>query len=521
MNKRFKFLTDNTNNKQGTIMLQGTASDVGKSLIVTALCRILSNQNKTVAPFKSWNMSLNSYVTPGGGEIGIAQALQAKAAGQKPQVDMQPILVKPKGDGVSQVILKGKPAGDCKYDNKTDYLADAEKTIKESLSNLLEKYDNVIMEGAGSPVEINRKNKDLANMKVAKMYNTPVILVANIDRGGALASIVGTLRLLEPEERKLVQGIIINKFRGDIDLLKSGIDFLENYTGKPVLGVIPYIRDLKLPEEDSASLQNGLSDTVKEDIQIGVINLPHMSNFTDFKALEMEFDVHLSYINDSSRVNKMDLIIIPGTKTTTKDLKYIKKNGLDKAIIQSASKGVPVIGICGGYQMLGKTLLDRHQTEGQINQLKGLGLLPIETEFLPEKTTHQVKATINNRSDLLSEITDKEINGYEIHMGQTNYLDDINYVFKIEKQSGHDVSIKDGAINKTGNCFGTYIHGLFDNDSFRRGILNKIRKRKGLNPLSGKHSSYNQMIEGELDRLSEIVRDNLDMNYIRNLLNIE
>lgn len=505
---------------QKSVMIQGTASDVGKSLIVTALCQKLSQDNK-VSPFKSWNMSLNSYVTEDGGEIGTAQALQAKAAGEKPSVEMQPILVKPKGDGKSQVILKGEPLGDFKYSDSKKYLKKAKNNIEEALNRLWEEYEYIIMEGAGSPVEINRKEEDLANMATAKINNTPVILVANIDRGGALASIVGTLRLLDPKERRLVRGIIINRFRGDFDLLKPGLEFLKEYTGIPVIGVIPYIEDINLPKEDSASLKKGLEDKTNE-IKIGVINLPHMSNFTDFKSLEFEVDINLKYIKDPRKLERLDLIIIPGTKTTTKDLTYLKKSGLAEAIINASERGISVIGICGGYQIMGQKLIDNYNHEGDIKNIDGMGLLPVKTTFLSDKTTHQVKAELNSKLSLFKGLDNEILSGYEIHMGKTEYIGksgtDNGSVFTIKKRSGKKVLLEDGAFNEKRDCFGTYIHGLFDNDRFRRELLNNLREKKGLDRLKEEQSFYDQKIEDEIDRLSEIITRNIDIDYIKELM---
>ncbi|MFW6269552.1 MAG: cobyric acid synthase, partial [Bacillota bacterium] len=381
-------------NETKTIMIQGTASDVGKSIINTALCRIFSRKNYKVAPFKSWNMSLNSSVTPAGGEIGIAQAIQAGAAEIEPEVDMQPILVKPRGDGKSQIIIRGRPSGDRDYAQKRkNYVKKARNIIENSLNKLKNKFDIIVMEGAGSPAEVNRKDQDLANMMVAKLNKTPVILVADIDRGGALASLVGTIKLLEPEEKELVKGFIINRFRGDRDILQPGLDYIEEYTGIPVLGVIPYLKDIKLPEEDAASLKPGTTrDVSQEDvIDISVINLPRISNFTDFKSLELEPGVHLNYTREPQQLNKTDLIIIPGTKSTTSDLKFLKKTGLGSRIKSLLKNSTPVIGICGGFQMLGKKLYDPHHTEGCSEEIEGLNIFPLETRFFKKKNTHQVK----------------------------------------------------------------------------------------------------------------------------------
>lgn len=537
-----KSLNNKTRNK--TIMIQGTASNAGKSLLAAALCRIFKQDGFRVAPFKSWNMSLNSFVTPEGGEIGIAQAIQAEAAGVSPTVDMQPILVKPKGDGLSQVVVRGKPIGDMGYQQGSEeYIKWALDIIKGSLNRLKDKYEIVVLEGAGSPAEINVKKRDLANMKVAALNKTPVILVADIDRGGAFASLVGTLQLLEAEERELVKGFIINRFRGDVDILQPGIDFLEEYTGRPVLGVIPYLRDIILPEEDSVSLikQEGRS-TLQEEIKIGVIRLPHISNFTDFASLAGEPDVSLTYIEEAAELTELDLIIIPGTKSTTTDLEYLKKTGLAERIMELSRDGMPVMGICGGFQMMGRRLLDPHHTEGPIEEISGLGILPVETTFLPEKTTHQVKARVTGQGLLLSGLKDQIVEGYEIHMGESRYLSRSRSQaqsqtqsclqsqspsqpyfispFRIYKRSGQRVDVRDGAVSESGLHFGTYIHGIFNNDHFRRSFLNRLRKIKGLSP-EGSGFSYRQKLDADYDKLAEIVRENLRMGLIYDLLKID
>ncbi len=500
-------------------MIQGTASDVGKSIISTALCRIFKEDSKQVAPFKSWNMSLNSFVTQDGGEIGIAQAIQAEAAGVEPIVDMQPILVKPRGDGLSQVIVRGKPLGDLNYNNQDhDYFTKARNIIDQSINKLKNNYDIIVMEGAGSPAEVNRKGKDLANMMVASLNNTPVFLVADIDRGGALASLVGTLRLLEPADRKLVKGLIINRFRGDFDLLKPGIEFLENYTGIPVVGVIPYLKDINLPEEDSASLKKKEVGLKQKDLKIAVISLPRISNFTDFKSLSLEADVDLSYVKSHIELDNADLIIIPGTKSTTLDLKYLKESGFADKLIELSRQQVPITGICGGYQMMGKALFDPYNTEGQITEIEGLGLLPVETRFLPEKTTHQVRARITADNNLFSKMRDEIIRGYEIHMGETRYLAKSASLFTIIERSGESIKVKDGAVADNGNSFGTYLHGVFNNDKFRRTLLDQLREIKGIPPINRNEYSYKQDIEADYDKLANIVRKNLKMDLINSII---
>ncbi len=505
-----------------TIMIQGTASNVGKSLITTALCRIFARDGYRVAPFKAWNMALNSFVTPAGGEIGVAQAIQAEAAGIEPTVNMQPILVKPRGEGLSQVIIRGKPYQNMKSgEGSLEYLDLALGIIKDSLAGLRDEYDYVIMEGAGSPAEINVKDRDLANMKVAALNQSPVLLVADIGRGGAFASLVGTLSLLEPWEQELVQGFIINSFLGDNDLLKPGLEFLEEDTGKPVVGVIPYLKDIKLPEEDSVSLKKEEGTVeVEEYIKVGVINLPYISNFTDFAGLAKEPDVELGYINGDEELDLLDLIIIPGTKNTTADLKYLKESGLAGKILTLNKKGIQVIGICGGYQMMGHKLLDPYHTESCIDKINGLGLLPVETSFSPEKTTHQVKARIWGESEFLSRLKGEIIEGYEIHMGDTRFLSSsgASFPFKVIKRSGQTVEINDGAISDDGLSLGTYIHGIFNNDSFRRQLINYLRERKGYAPFSQAGYYYQNSLEEDYDRLAEIVRENLRMDYIYSLL---
>lgn len=508
-----------------TVMIQGTGSDVGKSILATALCRIFARKNLKVAPFKSWNMSLNSYVTADGGEIGIAQAIQAQAAGISPTVEMQPILVKPRGKGLSQIIIRGKAIGERGHHKDKQYINWALLKIRESLEKLRSEYDLVVIEGAGSPVELNVKEQDLANMKVAALFKTPVILVTDVDRGGALAALVGTLRLLEAEERDLVQGLIINRFRGDLDLLKPGVSFLEEYTGKPVLGVIPYIKDIRLPEEDAASLRINNGNSRGQDlIKIGVIHLPHLANFTDFSALTLAADVSLKYIKSAGELAELDLIIIPGSKSTTTDLSHLKANGLADGILQAVGRGVPVIGICGGYQMMGERLYDPDHTEGDYNQIDGLGLLAIETTFFKEKTTQQVRARIKGEGLFFDGLKGEEIEGYEIHKGESSYLPNSagqfnqnKIPFIIRQRSRQRVRVEDGLISADNLHFGTYLHGLFNNDQFRNNLLNKLREQKGLPPLPDR-SSYYRGLDADYDQLAAIVAQHLRIDLIEQLL---
>lgn len=509
------------NNKAKTIMIQGTASDSGKSILTAALCRIFARRGIKTAPFKAWNMSLNSYITKNGKEIGIAQSLQARAALREVTVDMQPILVKAMGEGETQLVIRGQGVGNISYQKRQDdYIEIYKKTIKDSLKKLRENNDLIIIEGAGSPAEINRKTPDFANMFTAEIYKSPVFLISSIEKGGSLASLVGTLKLLKRKHRSLVKGLIINKFRGDFELLKPALNFLEDYTKKEVIGVLPYLKDLNLPEEDSASLrEHWQADSAESnDLRVAIIKLPHLSNFSDFNALKMEKDLHLEYIAKKTELSNFDLIIIPGTKTTTKDLVFLKESGLAAEIKKANQKGKMIIGICGGFQILGQKLVDPKQTEGGQKELNGLGLLAIETEFLTQKTTHQAEVRINpnlTNQQIKNHFAQANFRGYEIHMGQTNYLNETEALFELKERSGQKVKLKDGAVNKAGNCFGSYLHGLFDNNNFRRKLLNLLRKNKNL--AQAKTYNYQAEIEKNLDRLADKVEANLDLDKLLEL----
>ncbi|RAK10597.1 adenosylcobyric acid synthase (glutamine-hydrolysing) [Halanaerobium saccharolyticum] len=510
------------NKKKGTLMIQGTASDAGKSLFVTALCRIFARKGIKTVPFKAWNMSLNSYITKDGREIGIAQALQARAAFREVAVEMQPILVKAMGDGRCQIIINGQVDQSVNYQKKkNDYLRIYKRTIKEALKRLRQENDLIIMEGAGSPAEINRTTPDFANMFTAEIYKSPVLLISSIEKGGCLAALVGTLKLLPPAQRKLVKGLIINKFRGDFDLLKPAVDFLENYTEKEFLGVLPYLKDLNLPEEDSASLKLTNFSSQADNLKAAVIKLPHLSNFTDFNSLKMEKNLSLEYVENKKNLLSFDLIIIPGTKTTTKDLKFLKESGLAAEIKKADQAGIMIIGICGGFQMLGRKLVDKYGTEGNIKEIEGLGLLDIKTKFLNEKTTHQVKVKLNLNLKFKNKVPkfsfEEIFRGYEIHMGQTEYLNQTEELFKITERSGCRANYKDGAVNQAGNCFGSYLHGLFDNDNFRSAVLNKLRKNNGSDSSKLNDYNYQKEIEKDIDHLADVVAENIDTDKLLNL----
>ncbi|MCK8826478.1 cobyric acid synthase [Natroniella acetigena] len=499
------------------IMLQGTASNVGKSILTTALCRIFAEDGYRVAPFKAWNMALNSYVTKDGGEIGRAQAVQAKAAGVEINVDMQPFLVKPKGGGLSQIIVRGTPIGDRGLDRKNeDYIDWAVEIIDQSLTALGQDYQVLVIEGAGAAAEINIKDQDLANMRIAKLNQTPVLLVADVDRGGALASVVGTLKLLEPEERKLVKGIILNKFRGDYELLKPGLDILEEKTGKPIVGVIPYFKGFKIPDEDAVVLDR--FDSEEAEIKIGVLKLPHISNFTDFDALAEEEEVMVDYITKNDELADYDALIIPGTKNTVADLLYLQEEGLAERIIELAEQGMNIVGICGGYQILGTKLIDPKLVEGTEKELTGLGLLDLETTFNQAKTTHQAEAVIESDVGFMAELVGKEVTGYEIHMGQSKLGAEAVPFCRIEKRSQQEVEVIDGACNQTGSIWGTYLHGIFDNHRFRLEFINHLRQQKGLELLEVDSTASQDKLEEGYQKLAAIVRENLDLDYIYQVL---
>ncbi|NEW08191.1 cobyric acid synthase [Paenibacillus sp. SYP-B3998] len=525
--------SNETNAQAITLMVQGTASDVGKSILTAALCRILVQDGWQTAPFKSQNMSLNSYVTYDGKEIGRAQGVQADACKILATTDMNPILLKPKQDMVAQVVVHGKPYSD--LDARTyreTYLPQAEIIVKDALTRLRSSYDVVVLEGAGSPAEINLKDRDIVNMRLAGWADAPVLLVADIDRGGVFASIVGTLEILLPEERDRVRGFIINKFRGDVSLLKPGLDWLEERTGKPVLGVIPYLPQLGIEDEDSASLDSKRVQRkwnenerirAKDQLDIAVIRLPRLSNFTDFDPLQEEEDVHFRYISNLSEWGQPDVVLLPGSKNTMDDLRYLKESGLAERIAAFSQDELGwVAGICAGYQMLGKKLLDPHRYESDHLELEGLGLLPTETIFTSDKRTVQVQGISTLFADEGSDIV---IDGYEIHMGRTTYIEPIKAPFNIQAQVETDSEHQrtdfhgDGASVENGRVWGTYLHGILHNDDFRRAWLNTIRTQKGLMPIVG-GLRFKERRESAFDRLAEHVRNHLDMKQVYEIMGV-
>ena len=402
-------------------MLQGTSSHVGKSILTTALCRIFLQDGQRVVPFKAQNMALNSYVTADGLEMGRAQVAQAEAAGLLPMVDMNPVLLKPTGNACSQVILNGRPVGNMSArEYHKGYAIKAFDAVKEALSRLDKAYDTLVIEGAGSPAEINLKDHDIVNMRVAKHLGAPVLLVADIDRGGSLAALVGTLELLDEEERAHVKGLIINKFRGDVSLFTPAIDFLEEKTGKPVLGVIPYIGDLGIDDEDSVSLEEKGTGPSSDKVNIAVVQVPKISNFTDFDSLSREKDAVLYYARRPEELDGADAVILPGSKNTTEDLLFLKEQGWDKALAAFMKKGKPVIGICGGYQMMGDAVVDPDGSESDLGSVEGLHILQGTTTFNREKLTFQVTAECQDLPFVGGSIDARNLTGYEIHMGRTD-----------------------------------------------------------------------------------------------------
>ena len=501
-------------------MIQGTSSNVGKSLLVTGLCRLLYRRGLRVAPFKSQNMALNSYVTADGFEIGRAQGIQAEAAGIKATAELNPILLKPKENMTAQVIVMGRPYDDMSARSyRDDFVPRALEIVKDALWKLRSDYQVIVIEGAGSPAEVNLRERDIANMEIALLAEAPVLLVADIDRGGAFASLIGTMELLAPRERALVSGFIINKFRGDLGLLKPGLDFLEKRTGLPVLGVVPFIKDHGIEEEDSVALMDREEKKGIEGLlDIAVIRVPYISNYTDFAPLEAEADVKLRYTDRPAKLGTPDAIILPGTKNTTADLHFLYSSGLADHILKLHAGGVPVVGICGGFQMLGEELSDPEGIESRnLAGTRGLGLLPFSTVFDSRKITRQVRAKVSLHS-AWGEMAGLELEGYEIRYGRSRMLKDLPSIVVLA--GGEEELI--GAVSPGGNVFGTYLHDLFYNDLFRRRWLNALRARRGLPPLPEGESSLNmrQRREESYDRLASVLSEHLDLERLYQLIGI-
>jgi len=478
------------------IVVLGTTSHSGKSTLVAALCRLLSNRGLRVAPFKSQNMSLNSWVTRSGGEIGIAQAVQAWAARTEPCEFMNPILLKPKGDRTSQVIVLGKPLADKSAEEYYLGIEGLKEVVDRSIQELEKDYDYIVVEGAGGAAEINLFDRDIANIYVARHLRAPIILVGDIERGGVFASLFGTVQLLPDDIRPLVKGLVINKFRGDPAILGSGMQSLEKLTGVPVLGVLPYL-DLEIPSEDSVSLGDKKARGPEEDVEIAVIKLPRISNFTDFEPLERSARVR--YVGLGESLGNPDAVILPGTKNTVSDLREMRRKGMDRQIL--SLKGTPVLGICGGYQMLGREIVDCG-IEDTFGTVPGLGILDAVTRFdLYEKRTVQVKKKVTGRGPILENIRGQEVTGYEIHMGVT-------------QPAGDAAFEDDGAVSDDGLVIGTYLHGIFENENFRNSFLDYLYSRRNL--------LREQTSRGDgFDELAGAVQGSLDMKKIWRMLDLD
>ena len=500
------------------LMIQGTASGVGKSLLTTALCRLFARAGYRVAPFKAQNMALNAAVTSDGAEIGRAQAAQAEAAGVEPTADMNPILLKPEGDDRSQLVVRGVAQGSVTFREYRERQPALFPIVAESLERVRAGFDLVLIEGAGSPAEINLRDADLVNMAIARLADAPVILVGDIDRGGVFAALVGTLALLDQADRARVRGVVINKFRGDPTILTPGIDELAAMTGVPVLGVLPYFHDRLVPAEDSLDLDDRARPGSAL-IDIAVVRLPRISNFDDFEPLAAEPGVAIRFVTMARDLAGADLVIVPGSKTTAADLQWLIDSGLAAAIQRMAAERTPVLGICGGFQMLGRTLLDPEHVESPIARMDGLGLLPVVTTFAGRKTTRRVRAYIDDAAPpLLAAAAGGQTNGYEIHAGVTDVAGAAQ-PFRIVARGGAACDDADGAVSADGTVLGTYIHGLFEDAAVRRAVLTHLAMRRGVapDPRWGRGDRASQ----RYDRLADLVVAHLDVPGIAKLAGLD
>jgi adenosylcobyric acid synthase len=487
------------------IMVVGTTSHAGKSLITTALCRLLARRGWRVSPFKGQANTSNSYVAASGGEIAYPQAVQAWSAGATPWVEMNPVLLKPQSDLSLQVMLKGRLAGRCTPLEYQEQFFDAGwQAVTESLQRLSEEFDMVVCEGSGSPVEMPLKQRDLSNMRIARYVNAPTILVADIDRGGVFAHIIGTLEMLEPPERELIKGIVINKFRGDKATIQSSIEWLQEKTGIPVMGVVPWMGSL-FPAEDSLSLFDQRRSPDKGDVNVSVVRLPRIANFTDFDPLEAEPSVTVRYVSPKSTLGHPDAVILPGSKTTIADLIALHKSGMVEQIQEYVAAGGTVMGICGGYQMMGRVLADPEGIEGQEGRFPGLKLLPLKTVIAGQKVARQRQVTSNFPQDGLP------VSGYEIHQGRTRLIE--------EEANGTKPLFDDpnlGMVDIHQAVWGTYLHGIFDNGPWRRAWLNRLRQQRGLKALPTGIANYREQREQMLDHLADTIEPHLDLRHILN-----
>jgi adenosylcobyric acid synthase len=494
--------------KTPALMFQGTSSNAGKSVLTAALCRILLQDGFRVAPFKSQNMSLNSFVTRDGGEMGRAQVVQAQASRLDPDVRMNPVLLKPCSDTGAQVIVLGRPVGNMDVNQYIAYKPRAFEKARTAYDSLAREFDVLILEGAGSPAEVNLKHHDIVNMRMAEYAGAPVLLVGDIDRGGVFASFIGTMEVLAEWERQLVAGFVVNRFRGQEKLLEPAFRYTERHTGRPVLGTVPYLQNHGLPEEDSVSYKSGAFDRSGDreaGVEIALIDLPHISNFTDFDSLRLEPDVSLRIVRSPADLNQPDAVILPGSKNVIGDLLYLQESGLDRRLSRLAEEGrTEIVGVCGGFQLLGREIADPHGIESSGRTLAGLGLLPVSTVLEKEKTLERVRARHLP--------TGLPIFGYEIHHGRTGG-DGLAPI--VQREDGETI----GLGRENGLIWGTYLHGVFDADAFRRWFIDRLRGRRGLEASGEIRAVYD--LEPALDRLAEVVRRNLKMEVIYRLMGLQ
>jgi adenosylcobyric acid synthase len=496
-----------------TLMIQGASSSVGKSLLVAALCRCFARRGVRVAPFKAQNMSNNAAVCLDGAEIGRSQAVQAAAAGIEPVADLNPVLLKPEADARSQVIVMGRPWRTLVAGAYYQQRAALWSVITAAFDRLRDAYDLVLIEGAGSPAELNLRAGDMVNMAVARYAQAPVLLVGDIDRGGVFAQLLGTLWLLEPAERALVRGLVVNKFRGDFSLFADGVRILESRSALPVLGVLPFMHDLHIPEEDAAPLDTSDEVMCRQApmVDIAVIQLPRIANFNDFSPLAAEPGVRLRYVSSCATLGRPDAVVLPGSKSTIADLIWLRERGLARAIVQLAASGAAVVGICGGYQMLGHRIHDPQGVESARPEVTALSLLPVETTFEPSKATHQIEARIDNAPGWLASLAGQTIQGYEIHMGrsvaQQPWL-------TLTRRSQQPVAVCDGAVDVTGRIWGCYLHGLFTNPVLRRSWLSSLGwKQTERHTIDGVDD-----LQSALDALASQVETRIDMRRLEAII---
>jgi adenosylcobyric acid synthase len=499
------------------LMIQGTASGVGKTVLTAALCRLLARAGYRVAPFKSQNMALNAAVTPEGLEMGRAQAAQAEAAGIEPSVDMNPILLKPEGDDRSQVVVAGVPRGSFAFAEYRALRDELVPVVEASLDRLRRAHDLIIIEGAGSPAEINLNDGEIVNMRIARLADAPVVLAGDIDRGGVFAAFVGTLALLIPEDADRIKAFIINKFRGNAALLTGGLDVLAQRTGRPVLGVVPYVDDIPVAAEDSLDLDERRGERSGAALDVAVIRIPRIANFDDFEPLARESGVRVRFVRRVDELDGADLVVLPGSKSTVADLGWLRETGLANGVVKAAAAGRPIIGICGGYQMLGQRLLDPVGVESSHREVAGLGLLPVVTTFAPAKTTVRVRARVVTDAGIFAGARGVDLRAYEIHMGATEAPSG-SRPFVVTGRDGASTEQGDGAINAAGTVVGTYLHGLFANDGLRRALLVALAAAKGVTP----DPRWGAVIAADrYDRLADVVGGALDLTLLARLLRVD